>query len=801
MIRRQIVNPPTYVYPDDDWSFIEAQYYPRFVPRMETVFALSNGYFGIRGTFEEGRPVDAPGTFVNGFFESWPIVHAEEAYGFAKTGQTIVNVTDCSIIQLYVDDEPFYLDTASIVSFRRVLDLRGGVLDREVVFETPAGARVRVTSQRLVSFQHRHLAAISYEVTVLDAHLPVVIASEAREHEPPPADEVAMDPRKAREFRERVLHRTGEIHEDTRVLLAAETRNSGMRLAAGIDHAIETDNQHNVTTVVNGHGGKVTVAVDAAPNRPVRIIKYITYHSSRSASADELCQRASRTLDRAVEHGYEDLRHGQRAYLEDFWRRSDALVETGQPRVQRAIRWNLFQIIQSAARAEHYGVPAKGLTGQAYDGHYFWDIEMYVMPFLVYTSPRIAKNLVRFRHGMLDLARQRARELNQRGALFPWRTINGEEASAYYEAGTAQYHIDADIVFALKKYVLATGDRELLYDIGAEMLVETARLWRDLGFFQERDGRSFHINGVTGPDEYTTVVNNNTYTNLMARKNLRYAAQTLTALREERPERFAALVGELGLSISELDDWRDAGEHIFIPYDEELGIHLQDDAFLQKAVWDFDSTPADNYPLLLHYHPLVIYRFQVIKQADIVLAMFLFSPEFSQEQKKRNFDYYDPLTTGDSSLSACVQSIVAAEVGYDDKAFEYFQYALFMDLADVQGNTSDGVHVAAAGGVWMALVNGFAGMRDDGGRVSFYPRLPASWRRLRFPLTVHGQELVVDITHESTTYLLQAGSALRVAHRGMEIELALGEPVSIPAGDTTPDGLPSAPHEEQAPLH
>jgi alpha,alpha-trehalose phosphorylase len=796
MIRRQIVNPPTYVYPDDDWSFIEARFYPRFGPRTETIFALSNGYFGIRGTFDEGRPVHSPGTFVNGFFESWPIVHAEEAYGFAKTGQTIVNVTDCSIIRLYVDDEPFFLDTATILSFRRVLDMRSGTLEREVVFETPAGARVKVTSSRLVSFQHRHLAAISYDVTVLDAHLPVVIASEAREHEPPPADEALADPRKAREFQERVLTRTGEEHAGARVLLAAKTRNSDMRVACGIDHAVETDNPHTIVTEVDHHGGKVTIAADAAPNVPVRVVKYLTYHTSRSADGEELCRRGSRTLDRAVEHGYQSLRHSQRAYLDDFWRRGDVLVDTGQPRVQRAVRWNLFQIIQNSARAEHYGVPAKGLTGQAYDGHYFWDIEMYVMPFLVYSSPRIAKNLVRFRYGMLDLARQRARELNQRGALFPWRTISGEEASAYYEAGTAQYHIDADIIYALKKYVLASGDRDFLYDVGAEMLVETARLWRDLGFFQHRDGRSFHINGVTGPDEYTTVVNNNTYTNLMARKNLRWAAETLSALREERPDRFAALVGELGLSVSEIESWRDAGDHIFVPYDEELGIHLQDDAFLQKAVWDFESTPADHYPLLLHYHPLVIYRFQVIKQADIVLAMFLFSPEFSQEQKKRNFDYYDPLTTGDSSLSACVQSIVAAEVGYTDRAYEYFQYALFMDLADVQGNTSDGVHVAAAGGVWMALVHGFAGMRDDGGRISFYPRLPQSWRRVRFALTVRGEELVVDLTPDDATYLLRTGDAMKIAHRGEEIDLLVGEPVTVPNQPATqiiePPAQPSA---------
>lgn len=790
MIRRQLVNPPTYIYPDDDWKFIETRFYPRFVPRTETIFALGNGYFGMRGTFDEGRPVDDAGIFINGFYETWPIVHAEEAYGFAKTGQTIVNVPDTSLIKLYVDDEPFHLDTANIVEFRRVLDLEHGVLDREVLWETPSGARVLVSSRRLVSFAHRHLAAIHYEVTVLDTDLPVVISSHASYRATDGGGEGsgAFDPRKARAFGDDVLVHQDEMTHDMRAVLCSSTRNSDLRLGCGIDHTIACDAPYDVAAEYTDHGGgKVVFTVDATPGTPISLTKYISYHTSRSASPKELMNRADRTLGRATGQDFGHLESTQTTYLADFWKRADVLVESGQPRVQRAVRWNLFQLLQASARAENLGIPAKGLTGQAYDGHYFWDIEMYVMPFLVYTMPRIAKNALRFRYSLLPKARQRAAELNQRGALFPWRTINGDEASAYYEAGTAQYHIDADIIYALKKYVQATGDKEFLYDVGAEMLIETARLWRSLGFFQDRGGGLFHINGVTGPDEYTTVVNNNMYTNLMARKNLRFAATTLTELRDERPERFAALIGETGLHTAEIDEWREAGERMFVPYDEDLGIHLQDDAFLHKEVWDFDHTPAEHYPLLLHYHPLVIYRFQVIKQADIVLAMFLFSPEFSQDQKKRNFDYYDPLTTGDSSLSACVQSIVASEVDYDAQALDYFNYALFMDLADVQGNTSDGVHVASTGGVWMALVYGFAGMRDEGGRLSFEPRLPEGWNRLSFPLQVQGQELVVECTPERTTYTLRSGSKLTVAHRGQDLALTVGEPVFV---DET--GQPSA---------
>ena len=471
---------------------------------------------------------------------------------------------------------------------------------------------------------------------------------------------------------------------------------------------------------------------------------------------------------------------GQRQCMDDFWRRSDVHIE-GDPRVQQYIRWNLFQLAQASGRAEGTGIGPRGLTGQAYDGHYFWDTEVYVLPFLIYTAPRIARNLLKFRHSMLEKARERAQQVSQKGALFPWRTINGEEASAYYAAGTAQYHINADIMYALKKYVDVTGDKEFLYREGVEMLVETARLWNDLGFYSERMGGKFCIHGVTGPDEYNTVVNNNTFTNLMARENLRYAAATVEELRDERPGLFAALVDKTGLELPEVDEWKQAADRMYIPFDERLGIHPQDDTFLERKPWDFANTPADKYPLLLHHHPLVIYRHQVIKQADIVLAMFLLGHEFSLEQKKRNFDFYDPLTTGDSSLSVSIQSIIAFEIGYVEKAREYARYAALMDLADVGGNVKNGAHIASIGGTWMAIVYGVAGMRDTNGRISFNPMLPERIKRCRFSLTIRGQELVVDVTKETVTYLLQGGSTLTVSHQGKELELCVGIPFSVRA--------------------
>ncbi|WP_088889613.1 glycoside hydrolase family 65 protein [Leptolyngbya ohadii] len=783
MLQRNPVNPPKHIYPPDPWRWVETQFNTDFLAQMETLFSVANGYLGMRGVSDEGEPIWQNSTLINGFYETFPIVYGEEAYGFAKTGQTTVNVTDSKIIRLYVDDEPFYLPIAHLLEYERALDMRSGTLDRTILWQTPSGKLVVIRSQRLVSFEQRHLAAISYEVTVLNADAPLVLSSEM--HYSPESAVDKGDPRLAKGFKERVLLPIQHSVEDRRILMSHRTRNSGMTITCGTDHEFETDNSYICKSYASEDTGKVVFSVDAQAGVPIRLIKYITYHFTRRASAQELCERAHRTLDRSLRQGFDDLLASQRQYLDAFWQRSDVQIE-GHPEAQQStdemqqiVRFNLFHIFQASARAQDAGVAAKGLTSQAYEGHYFWDMETYVLPFLIYTSPQIAKNLLRFRYGMLDQARTRASEVSQEGALFPWRTINGEEASAYYAAGTAQYHINADIMYALKKYVEVTGDEEFRFKEGAEMLVETARMWYSLGFFSKRRNGQFCINGVTGPDEYNTVVDNNTYTNLMARENLWYAASTVEALRDQHPEWLATLVHQTNLDFSEVENWKRAADSMYLPYDDALGIHLQHDGFLDDEVWDFENTPPDKYPLLLHFHPLVIYRHQVIKQADIVLAMFLLGHEFSEEQKQRNFDYYDPLTTGDSSLSVCIQSIIAAEIGYMEKAIDYSTYAVLMDLGNVAGNVKDGCHIAAMGGTWMVMVYGFAGLRDDDGRLSFNPRLPRTIQRLRFPLTVQEQTLQVEVDQRSVTYLLQQGTGLVIVHQGEEIQLAPEKPVTV----------------------
>lgn len=537
-------------------------------------------------------------------------------------------------------------------------------------------------------------------------------------------------------------------------------------MACAMDHALDADcSVETEEAECIEDRGRVVFLAEAGAGEGLRIAKFLAYHHSDSADAGELRFRANRTLDRAVRDGFETVLAGHRERVDAFWRASDVEVE-GDADVQQAVRFNLFQLLQASARVEGFGIPAKGLSGLGYEGHYFWDTEIYVLPFLVYTAPHVAGSLLQQRYRQLDLARRRAREVGNRGALYPWRTINGEEASAYYAAGTAQYHINADIVFAADRYVTLSGDIEFLGRGFAEMAVETARLWADLGFYSERREGRFCINAVTGPDEYNTVVNNNAYTNLMARENLLTAVRTVELLREGAPDAYSRLIEATDLDPAELEEWKRAAAAMYLPYDDGVGVHLQDDGFLDRETWDLATIPPERFPLLLHYHPLVIYRHQVIKQADLVLAAFLLNDHFSAAEKRRIFDYYDPLTTGDSSLSACIQSIMASELGYDEQAYYYFADAVAMDLGDIGGNVKDGLHVAALAGTWMTLVYGFAGLRERDGGLYFRPRLPAGWGRLRFRLRIQQQTLEVDIRERFVDYRLVEGNFLEIHHDG-----------------------------------
>jgi alpha,alpha-trehalose phosphorylase len=487
-------------------------------------------------------------------------------------------------------------------------------------------------------------------------------------------------------------------------------------------------------------------------------------------------------LTAARQTGWDGLLADQRAFLDDFWDRADVEID-GDTEVQQAVRFALFHVLQAGVRGESRPIPAKGLTGPGYDGHAFWDTEAFVLPVLTFTAPDAVASALTWRRDVLPAALDRAAQLGLAGAAFPWRTIHGEECSGYWPAGTAAFHINADIAAAVVGYIDATGDAEFERDAGMDLLTHTARLWRSLGH-HDTQGR-FHIDGVTGPDEYSAVADDNVYTNLMARDNLLAAADVA--------ERYPDRARELGVTAEESASWRDAARSMHIPYDEALGVHPQAEGFTRHQAWDFAGTSADQYPLLLHFPYFDLYRKQVVKQADLVLAMHMCGSEFTAEQKARNFDYYEPLTVRDSSLSACTQAGIAADVGHLGLAFDYLGEAALMDLRDLEHNTSDGVHIASLAGTWVALVGGFAGLRHWAGQVSFAPRLPEGLNRLAFSLMLRGQRLRVEVTQASARYLLADGDPVKISHHGTALTLKAGQPQDLPIAPAPMRPRPSQP--------
>ncbi len=742
----------------EPWALRETELQLDVLAQTESVFALSNGHIGLRGNLDEGEPNGLPGTYLNSFYEVVPLPFAEAGYGYPEAGQSLINVTNGKIIRLLVEDEAFDVRYGELASHERVLDLRDGVLRRTADWRSPTGARVQVSSTRLVSFAQRAIAAICFEVKAVEAPLRVVLQSELVANEPLPGED--GDPRAGMvpgTTLQPVLSRV----RDKAAVLAHCTRASELLMAAGMDHIVDGPKAIESTSESTDDQARVMFAANLAQGERLQVVKLIGYGWSGTRSETAVADQVRAAVLEARQTGWEGLLAAQRAYLDEFWARCDVELH-GDDELQSALRASMFHCLQAAARAEQRGIPAKGLTGTGYDGHTFWDTEAFVLQLLTYAAPQAARDALCWRRDTIGLARERAGELGFEGAAFPWRTIRGQECSGYWPAGTAAFHVNADIADAAIRYRDAAEDPDFERDAGAEILIETARLWRSLGH-HDASGR-FRIDGVTGPDEYSALADDNVYTSLMAQRNLRAAAEIV----ERHPDRAA----ELSVDSEEAASWRDAAEAIVPPYDGELEVHAQSEGFTQHQRWDFAATGPESYPLLLHYPYFDLYRKQVVKQADLVLAMHLRGDAFTDEQKARNFAYYEELTVRDSSLSACTQAVIAAEVGHMQLAYDYFGEAGLIDLDDIEHNTRDGLHLASLAGAWIVAVAGFGGMRDHDGRLSFRPRLPREITRLGFGLLYRGRQLRVQIDHQRARYELASGDPLEVSHHGEQVTIA-----------------------------
>lgn len=749
----------------DPWKLKEEVFDIDALPQAETLFALANGHIGMRGTLDEGEPHGLPGSYLNSVYETRPLPHAEAAYGNPESSQTMINVTDGKLFRLLVEDEPFDIRYGELLEHNRELDFRDGILHRNVKWRSPAGQTVKVRSQRVVSLTQRSIAAICYEVEAVDQEVRIVVQSELVANEQMPG-ESSDDPRVAAKL-DRPLVSEDKAAHGTFVSMTHRTKVSGLRVSAAMDHSIEGPSATLVSSDVNDDTGRVTITTVLKPGERLSVLKFLGYGWSSARSLPALRDQVAAALTMAKNTGWENLVDEQRRYLRDYWDNADVVID-GDDELQQAIRFGLFHIIQCTARAERRAIPAKGLSGPGYDGHAFWDMETFLLQVLTYTHPTAAADTLRWRHSILPLARERAEQLGFKGASFPWRTIAGEECSGYWPAGTAAFHINADVADAVIRYLDVTQDVHFERSIGMELLVETARLWASVGQFDMRG--HFRIDGVTGPDEYSSIADNNVYTNLMAQRNLWAAADVSI--------KHADHARTMGVTNEEIATWRAAADAMFIPFDGARGIHPQSQNFTDHEVWDFANTPDEKYPLLLNYPYLDLYRKQVVKQADLVLAMQMRPDHFSDEQMRKNFEYYEEITVRDSSLSACTQAVMAAWCGHLDLAYDYLGEAALVDLHDLAGNTREGLHMASLGGSWAVLTVGFGGMVLRDGFLTFKPRLPHDLKRVAFNVNMRGRLLRIEIRGDQVTYLNENDDSIEIRHYDEAIMLECRNPVT-----------------------
>lgn len=778
------------IYPIEPWVIRETGFQEAYNYRNETVFALSNGYIGTRGTYEEGYGFDIDtgleGNFVNGFYESEKIRYGEANFGSPEYSQSLLNLPNLKGIRLSVDGERFDMRTGVVEEYSRVLDMKHGTVVRTLVWTAPGGRKVKIEITRLVSFGCKHLMEIGYAVTPLDGDARIVLESlleaDVENHTRKTNPIVDYGP-----FGRRLEPVCMEADGDW-LFYQGVTKGSRLTMACGCTHRLSVGGREvpgtpgvlggtpemlggtpgtldvTLQNTQKGLEAQVRYEIRAGQGQEIRLEKYIIYTTEQDTSAEEMKTFVREQAKAAAERGMEAEAQAQKDYMDCFWERADVEIR-GDDALQQGIRFNLFHIMQAAGRDGLTGMGAKGLTGEGYEGHYFWDTEMYVLPVFIYTRPELARKLLDYRYHTLEQARGRARILgHEKGALFPWRTINGEEASTYYPLGTAQYHINGDISYALCLYLDVTGDVGYLKEKGAEILIETARVWADVGSFAGCKGGKYCICSVTGPDEYNVLVDNNFYTNLLAQENLRAAAKAVDYLGAHAPEVLTSLKERIGFDVEETALWRKIVEHMYFPFDEERGIYPLDDGFMMRKPWDESRIPPEKRAWLYeNYHSLFIMRHRMSKQADSMLGMYLYSNLFSEEEIRRNYDFYQEVTLHHSSLSTCIFGIVACQIGYYEEASRYFKESARMDLDDYHNNVYAGIHAANMAGTWQAIVNGFAGLRTNGGGLSFRPYLPEGWEGFRFRIAYRGRLLEVDIGPAGVTYTLIEGESLELS--------------------------------------
>jgi len=721
----------------DNWHLTEEIFKPEIQTQRETLFTIGNGYLGTRGTFEEGFPGEKAVTLVNGVFDDAPVVFTE-----------LVNTPNWIHLKIYAGGEPLNLARSRVSAYRRDLDFGGGYLSRRVRWETASGGSLELQFERFTSLANEHLACVRLNIHSVDFEGPL----EIRAGLPGFVDN------------DGIVHwlcqSQGQVKEQS-AYLHLQTRSTHLDLVEAF-HLSIIGERANFAYWDSQWSPEIIARLDLRPGAEFRAEKLVSIYTSRDTM--DPFKAAVAELSDAVQRGYDVLREENlRAWNQD-WEACNITIE-GDDRADQAVRYNLYHLLIAASRRDdRISIPAKSLSGYGYRGHVFWDTEIFILPFFIFTRPHIAKNLLMYRFHTLPFAREKALSMGYEGAFYAWESAStGAETTPRWIigpdgvelvriwCGDIEAHISADVAYAVNQYCQVTGDDDFMRDFGAEIILDTARFWGSRVHLDEVK-RQYVIEDVIGPDENHDHVDNNAYTNIMARWNLQAALGILDWLRKEAPQKARELEASLDLTPQRLNHWKDVIEKIYLGYDQATLRFEQFEGYYRLQDLDLAGMEPRYRSVQALLGVQDAQKVQVIKQPDVLMALILFPQGFNGEILRANWDYYTPRTdqTYGSSLGPAIQSIAAVRLGHLETAYQSFLHAALIDLEDIRGNGKDGIHAATAGGVWQAVVFGFAGIDPSGrSKPKGIPRLPAHWSRLAFNLVFHGRPYQVELPSQT----------------------------------------------------
>ncbi|WP_058301233.1 glycoside hydrolase family 65 protein [Gorillibacterium timonense] len=747
----------------DEWSIIEEGFDAHTHELSESIFSIGNGYMGQRANFEEAYS----GASLQGSYMAGVYYPDKTRVGWWKNGYPeyfakVLNSTNWIGIGVEIDGEPLDLYKVKVHDFVRTLHMKEGYLSRRFTATLEGGKEVQIDAIRFVSAKRQEIGAIRYSITPLNFTGKVKLT-------PYLDGDVAN---KDSNYDEKFWLEVSKGSDEAKAHLTVKTKKLDFHVTSVMTYAVTKGGQSVSVTPEQEEREKFVAhsfTVDAAQGEELVLYKYVANVTSRNYGLGQLLPTAEKLAGDAKIAGFAALLQEQTDAWAHSWEESDIIIE-GDPSAQQAIRFNIFQLNQTySGEDDRLNIGPKGFTGEKYGGSTYWDTEAYCVPFYLSThDPAISRNLLIYRYKHLEKAKENARKLGfKKGALYPMVTMNGEECHNEWEITFEEIHRNGAIAHAIYNYVNYTGDKAYLGQYGLEVLAEISRFWEERVHFTANKGQYVML-GVTGPNEYENNVNNNWYTNRIAVWTMEYTLEALAYLKEQEPSRYTELVDRIQLTEEETAKWQDIIARMYYPSDEERGIFLQQDGFLDKELIPVKELGAENLPINQKWSWDRILRSCYIKQADVLQGLYFLGDRYDLETKKRNFDFYEPLTVHESSLSPCVHAIIACELGYQEKAYEMYLRTARLDLDNYNNDTEDGCHITSMAGTWMAVVHGFGGLRVKDDRLVLNPFVPGHWTSFSFKVVFRGALLKVNVTSDTIEISNQTGVPAALLVGGQE---------------------------------